>query len=102
MQKRMPCRRCQQPSIKALCDTCRAQTYGSNQYRQNSFLIRNECRRRLEQGIPIYCIICDQRITDLTKLTIEHRHAVGAGGTNALINLGPAHQRCNYGKTAAY
>lgn len=46
----------------------------------------------------VVCGICQELITDLSELTIDHIVPLSRGGTNFPENLQPAHQSCNWSK----
>lgn len=102
MPRAASCRRCGKPGPSSFCDTCRGETYGSQEYRSNSAYIRDWDRGILKRGGLVHCVICEQRITDPDDITVEHIRSVSEGGTNSLANLGSAHARCNYSKRAAH
>ncbi len=49
--------------------------------------------RRLLNRDGVCCCVCGEPLGD--DITIEHWHSLSSGGTNAIDNLGLAHQACN-------
>ena len=98
MPRRLSCRRCGRPNAKALCDSCRGQTYGSDEYKRNAAYLKSQVRFALSNGVKVYCFICDKPILRPSDVTAEHRVGVAFGGSNSLSNLEPAHAGCNFAK----
>jgi 5-methylcytosine-specific restriction endonuclease McrA len=58
---------------------------------------REVVKRVLAAGGAVPCVLCGQGFPGSTRITVEHIVPLRDGGTNALANLGPAHECCNKG-----
>lgn len=41
------------------------------------------------------CVFCDKKFDCLEDITINHNRALAIGGNSQILNLSPAHERCN-------
>jgi hypothetical protein len=108
--KLIRCLDCRRICTTALCEDCKAKRARDRARAGRSALTHEHydaeyvANRKLmlkwaeeARHMPLYCCICNQRILNLSDISIEHIIPVAKGGTSARENLGYAHKKCNYG-----